>query len=70
MKHLAADSATLVRPQRLLTLTETAEVLAIPRTGIYRLVNAGELSPVRVGRRLRFRPEHLEEYLQRQSVVP
>lgn len=57
-------------PRQLLTLNETAELLAISRTGIYRLVRRGELSPVKIGQRLRFRPEHIEEFLRRQAVVP
>jgi excisionase family DNA binding protein len=70
MEYNASASTTLARPRRLLTLNETAELLVISRTGLYRLINAGELSPVRVGQRLRFRPEHLEDFLQRRSVLP
>ena len=55
------------RPTSLLTIAELAQLLGIGRTTVYRLVNTGELRAVRVGERLRFRPEDVNAYLQRGS---
>ena len=44
-----------------------AQLLGIGRTTVYRLVNTGELRAVRVGERLRFRPEDVDAYLERGS---
>lgn len=50
---------------RLLTVDETAEYLRVDRSTVYRLEREGELHSVRVGRRRRFRPEDLADYLER-----
>jgi excisionase family DNA binding protein len=50
---------------RLLTVDETAEYLRVDRSTVYRLERAGALQSVRVGRRRRFRPDDLTEYLVR-----
>jgi excisionase family DNA binding protein len=50
---------------RLLTVDETAAYLRVDRSTIYRLEREGELQSVRVGRRRRFRPNDLAEYLER-----
>ncbi len=55
------------RPTSLLTIAELARLLGIGRTTVYRLVNTGELRAVRVGERLRFRPEDVNTYLERGS---
>jgi len=55
------------RPTSLLTIAELARLLGIGRTTVYRLVNTGELRAVRVGERLRFRPEDVNAYLERES---
>jgi excisionase family DNA binding protein len=52
-------------PTRLLTVSDVAHRLAISRDSVYRFVRSGALSPLRVGERLRFRPEEIEEYLER-----
>ena len=52
-------------PLPLWTIDDVAQRLAISRDGVYRLVRAGALSPSRVGERLRFRPEEIEDYLER-----
>jgi excisionase family DNA binding protein len=40
-----------------------AGFLGVSRASVYRLVARGELVPVRVGERLRFRPEDVDAYL-------
>jgi excisionase family DNA binding protein len=47
------------------TIDDVARRLAISRDSVYRLVRSGALSPLRVGERLRFRPEEIEQYLER-----
>ena len=47
----------------LLTFDEAAEMLGIGRTSLYRLVWAGRLTPVRLGRSVRFSCAQLEGFI-------
>lgn len=52
-------------PDRLLTLADVADFLAVSLSTVRRLVRDGNLPAVRVGQRsIRVRPEDLEAYLQ------
>jgi excisionase family DNA binding protein len=51
--------------EHLRSINELAKYLGITRSTIYRLVETGELKAVRVGQRMRFRPEDVAEYLER-----
>jgi excisionase family DNA binding protein len=57
-----------VRP--LLTVPELARTLKKGRTSIYRLVHDGSIRAVIVGETLRFRPEDVEAYLERDRAGP
>jgi len=48
----------------LLTINGACAALVVSRRTIYRLVSQGDLVAVRVGERLRFRPEDIERYLE------
>jgi excisionase family DNA binding protein len=52
-------------PTALLTVNTAASTLAVSRRTIYRLVSQGALPAVRVGERLRFRPQEIDAYLER-----
>ena len=54
--------------EKLLTAKQAAEVLNIHRYRLYRLVRERVIPVVRIGRALRFRPEELDAWLERQSV--
>jgi excisionase family DNA binding protein len=63
-----AHSATGVSvPERtsLLTINEACEYLRVSRWTIYRMVDRGDLLPLRVGSRFRFRLAELDRYLER-----
>jgi excisionase family DNA binding protein len=47
----------------LLSVNEVATYLGVTRRTVYRFVQDGNLRPVRVGERLRFRTEEVERYL-------
>lgn len=47
-----------------LSVDQAASVLGINRATLYRLLRDGELQAVRVGKRLKFRPEDLDAYLE------
>ena len=49
-EELAAD-ATAPAPDRLLSVTEAADMLGIGRSATYQAISAGRLHSVRVGRR-------------------
>lgn len=47
----------------LLTVAEVAEVLRVSNMTVYRLIKAGELPALRVGKNYRIRESELEAYL-------
>jgi excisionase family DNA binding protein len=53
----------------LLTVAAVCGLLAVSRQTVYRLIRAGELHPSRVGERLRFVPEDVRDYLERNRVA-
>ena len=50
-------------PARLLTVSEAAEVLRIPKARVYDLLRTGVLPAVRILRQVRVDPEHLNEFV-------
>lgn len=46
-----------------MTVGEVAAVLRVSTMTVYRLINAGELPAVRIGRSFRLRQEDLDRYL-------
>jgi excisionase family DNA binding protein len=63
MSHATTERYEAIRP--VLSVNEAARVLGIERATLYRLLRAGELESVRVGKRRKFRPEDLDAYLER-----
>ena len=63
MSHIATERYEALRP--VLGVNEAARVLGIERATLYRLLRAGGLESVRVGKRQTFRPEDLDAYLER-----
>ena len=49
--------------ERLLTVSEVAEVLRVSRMSIYRMIKQGEMPAFRVGRGYRLRQEDVHRYL-------
>jgi excisionase family DNA binding protein len=47
----------------LLTVEEVALRLTLPRRAVYVLVEQGQISCYRIGRRIRFAPEHVSAFL-------
>jgi excisionase family DNA binding protein len=60
----------LVMSDRLLTANEVADLLRVSTMTVYRLIRAGELPAVRVGRNYRVRSGDLDRYLEAQVVDP
>ena len=56
------DQASEENP-RLLTVSEVATALRVSNMTVYRLVSAGELPALRIGRCVRLRSEDVEHYL-------
>lgn len=48
---------------RFMTVGEVATELRVSSMTVYRLINAGQLPAVRIGRSFRVRPEDLDRYL-------
>lgn len=48
---------------RFMTVGEVAAALRVSTMTVYRLINAGQLPAVRIGRSFRVRPEELDRYL-------
>jgi excisionase family DNA binding protein len=53
----------------LLTVAEVADVLRVSNMTVYRLIKAGELAALRVGKNYRIRERDLETYLATGSVA-
>ena len=51
--------------ERFLTVQEVAELMRVSTMTVYRLIKAGDLRAVRVGRSYRLREREVETYLQR-----
>jgi excisionase family DNA binding protein len=54
-------------PSPLLDREEAAELLSISLRHLDTLVAAGELTPVRIGRAVRFRPEEIDAFIQKST---
>ncbi|MGH8988165.1 MAG: helix-turn-helix domain-containing protein [Acidimicrobiales bacterium] len=50
-------------PSRFMTVGEVASVLRVSNMTVYRLIGAGELPAVRIGRSFRLRSEDFDRYL-------
>jgi excisionase family DNA binding protein len=64
-----ASPTSLPDASRFLSVYEAAKVLDIERSTLYRAMRRGDLPYVTIGKRRRFRPEDLEQYLQPKSVA-
>ena len=66
MRHM--DSHTNNTPRRLAhPINEAAELLAVDRSTVYKLIARGELRPVRVGSRQRIPADQLERLVRPQE---
>ena len=68
----STPSTATVSPQRrtdeatrplLVTVRHAAEILSLSRSSIHVLIDAGKLTPIRIGRSVRFSVEHLEGFV-------
>ena len=49
--------------RQFMTVAEVAQLMRVSTMTVYRLIKAGELSAVRVGRSYRLRPDDVDRYL-------
>jgi excisionase family DNA binding protein len=49
----------------LLTVAQCCELLQVSKQTLYRLINNGELEPVRIGHHPRFLPDDIRAFLER-----
>ena len=54
----------MTQDDRLLKIADVAKRLAVSVTTVRRLIAAGKLQTVRIGRALRIRPDDLEAYIE------
>ncbi len=47
----------------LVSVVQATEMLSLSRSSIYQLIWNGELTPIRIGRSVRFSVEHLESFV-------
>lgn len=62
MSPLTSFQSQSSRP-RFLTVGEVADLLRVSNMTVYRLINAGELPAVRVGKSYRLREDDVDKYL-------
>jgi excisionase family DNA binding protein len=53
----------------LLTASEVADYLRIHVMTVYRMVQRGDMPAIRVGKRWRFRREHIDQWLLKKGTV-
>ena len=53
---------------RLLTVSEVASVMRVSNMTVYRLIKAGELAALRVGKNYRIRASDIDRYLSGRAV--
>lgn len=53
---------------RLLTVSEVADVMRVSNMTVYRLIKGGELAALRVGKNYRIRDRDVERYLSEREV--
>ena len=68
VRHRAAGAAPLGGSNRLLTVDELAAYLGVPKKTVYGCWRAWGLRGYRVGRYLRFRERHVEEWLRNREA--
>ena len=54
----------------ILTVPQVAAYLKLSRAALYRLVQTGQLPPIRIGKSRRIRRDRLEAWLTTQTVPP
>ena len=57
------DTVVKATESRFVTVAEVAKLLRVSNMTVYRLVQAGQLPAVRVGRSYRIREEDIDKYL-------
>jgi len=57
------SGVSMLRDDQLMTVREVAEHMRVSTMTVYRLIKAGELSAVRVGKNFRIRESDLQAYL-------
>ena len=61
--HPSNDEAEAIRPL-LVNAPQAAKILSIGRTALYQLIWDGELTPIHIGRSVRFSVDQLETFVQ------
>jgi excisionase family DNA binding protein len=56
--------------ERLMTVSEVAELMRVSNMTVYRLIKSGQLSALRVGKNYRIRESDMDRYLADRSVRP
>ena len=64
--QLADDNAVL--SERLLTVSEVASAMRVSNMTVYRLIKAGQIGAIRVGKNYRIRTAEVDRYLQERVV--
>lgn len=67
---LLTPTGTEEPPPLLLTVEQAARMLAISRSAVYRLTWSGELTPVHIGRSVRFTMAELERFTAERAARP
>jgi excisionase family DNA binding protein len=68
--HAGSRSETTASATRplLVSIRQASAMLSLSRSSIYLLMGSGQLSPVRIGRSVRFTVEQLEQFVAERSV--
>jgi len=60
---LWCDDVIIAHMEKLITVIEAMGILRISRPTLYRLINEGELKPVKIGKRTLFEEKELQRFI-------
>ena len=69
-KRTRAPSRSEFASERLMTVSEVADLMRVSNMTVYRLIKSGQLSALRVGKNYRIREADMDRYLSDRSVRP
>ena len=67
-ENASADAKAAMRPDKLLTVQETCELLKVPKTYIYWLTHQKRIPYIKMQGHLRFRQSAIDDWLRSQEV--
>jgi excisionase family DNA binding protein len=66
---MSISTATTLNDTELMTIHEVARYLHLSEAQVYKMVRAGRVPSIRIGKAWRFKKELLDEWIRRESLL-